>query len=135
MRIYIIRRSLINENLGKDTLFCLYILLSRIFCRFKGLFCKVEIAIYVKILENARKSKKFCEKSAFFFRKSFVVSRNVRTFAVQSRNKGCLIGTEESIFYVLWSTRGYRRYISVRRKTVPLVTLYALGASLTCLHY
>ena len=90
MRIYIIRRSLINENLGKDTLFCLYILLSRIFCRFKGLFCKVEIAIYVKILENARKSKKFCEKSAFFFRKSFVGSENVRTFASQSRNKGCL---------------------------------------------
>jgi len=29
----------------------------------------VEIAIYVKILENARKSKKFCEKSAFFSEK------------------------------------------------------------------
>ena len=68
-----------------------------------------------------------------FFRKSFVGSENVRTFASQSRNKGCLSKQKNpySMYCGLPEDTGG---ISVRRKTVPLVTLYALGASLTYLY-
>ena len=136
MRIYVIN---IEAYKGKDRAKIPYFaLISYYLVSFAALrvyFAKWRLQFSHLPKVTIRKSDIFCVFSSFFFRKSFVGSGNVCTFAVQSRNKGCLIGTEESIFYVLWSTRGYRRYISVRRKTVPLVTLYALGASLTCLHY